>query len=204
MWAKSFRVGVGVGVIVGMSWAIPACSDDDNEGSGGSSGSGGASGSGGSGTGGSGTGGSGTGGSAGGTGTGGSGTGGTGGAGDGGQTIDCAGTSCPALAGVGCCAGTAGDKCGIDVSGFVDGGASCLETNQPGDPDPACDLTVDAGAFDGGIDGGFDGGGFDVPGCCRPDGTCGVIFETGVPGLDLGCISPSDFGSTAPPRTCTP
>ncbi len=153
----------------------------------------GGSGQGGSGAGGSGAGGSGAGGSgaqggsgAGGSGAGGSGAGGSGaqggsgagGSGAGGSGNSCDPGQCPSAQGYvkGCCA--ASDRCGLDLSGFVQGGG-CVESNQPGTRDDSCPATNIYGQ--------------QIPGCCRADNTCGYLDSF----LGLGCVSPTDFG--APP-----
>jgi hypothetical protein len=77
-----------------------------------------------------------------------------------------------------CCASVADSKCG-----FVELN-SCLETAQPGALDPACP-TLPATPLG------------TLPGCCRPDGTCGVFDES----LGLGCVSVPLLSQVSP---CTP
>ena len=66
-----------------------------------------------------------------------------------------------------------GDKCGLDIAG-----QGCLERDQPGEIDPDCP-DVDLSAI------------FPapfplppLPGCCRPDGTCGGFEDT----VGFGCF----------------
>jgi len=184
MFARSISAALTLGVTLAAIAAASGCggSDEESGGASGSSGSGGTGGSGGGGTSGSG-------------GSGGSGVSGTGGSAGGGQSIDCKGTSCSsAFGGTPCCAGANGDKCGFDVSQFVDGGG-CIETNQAGNPDPSCDQTIE---FDAGQrEGGTPDGGFRLRGCCRPNGKCGVILGP------IGCGDPSGFLDAGAPRSCT-
>lgn len=45
-------------------------------------------------------------------------------------------------------------------------------------------------------------GGFAIPGCCRPDGHCGIMLN--LPGFELGCIDVSAVDGGPPPQSCTP
>lgn len=91
-----------------------------------------------------------------------------------------------------CC--TTDSKCGLDFAA-VAGMPLCLERDAPGNADPTCPAAMASM--------------FSLPGCCRPDGTCGAL-STLVP---LGCIS-SDIASLLPgagggggngaTQTCTP
>jgi hypothetical protein len=72
----------------------------------------------------------------------------------------------PSGVGTGCC--TEGEKCGLVVSII---GPECVELNQPGKLDSQCP-TLDFPTFS-------------LPGCCRPDGRCGVLERF----LPLGCIA---------------
>jgi hypothetical protein len=186
MHVKPFAFGLAT-ALIGCIGALSACGSDESSskgGTGGASGSSGTSGSGGS------------------AGTGGGSSGSGGSAGTGGvASITCGANTCEPVsisgfAVPGCCA--PGDKCGIDSSGFMDGGPSCTELNQPGNADQSCTdaLRPEGGTGDGGP------GGFQVNGCCRPDGKCGILFDQPIP---LGCIDISQYvsdGGTVP--TCTP
>ena len=197
MHTRSITVALSVFMACSVALGLAACSSDEDEGTGGAGATGGsgATGSGGSGA--TGSGGSGA------TGSGGT-AGGTGGSGGGAPApIDCQGTTCEGIAGgmfnvAPCCAGTAGDQCGVSLP---TGG--CQPLNEPGDPDESCTEAFQ-GLLDGGAgpgDGGFgDGGpGFTLTGCCRPDGTCGLLLGP------LGCTDlVSQFGDAGPPISCTP
>jgi hypothetical protein len=102
-----------------------------------------------------------------------------------------------------CC--TADDQCGLDFE-MLAGGPLCIERDAPGTPDSTCPMTMVMG--------------FPLPGCCRPDATCGVQVTL----VPLGCISgaiasllpgggggsggPSGGGGAEPapasPKSCTP
>ena len=77
-----------------------------------------------------------------------------------------------------CC--TAGDDCGFSISLL---GPDCIEGNQPGTPDPGCPSQSLMG--------------FELPGCCKPEGICGVQDSF----LGLGCVDATVFiGGT--PQSC--
>ncbi len=69
-----------------------------------------------------------------------------------------------------CC--TAETRCGLDLE-MLAGMALCLERDAPGTPDAACPSAMVMGVA--------------LPGCCRPDGTCGVQSLL----VPLGCVSGS-------------
>jgi hypothetical protein len=205
MGLRSYRIAFALGLIASSGAVISACSSDDEEpqgnagtgtGATGGTGAGGTSGRGGS---------SGTGvGATGGTGAGA--TGGTGGMG----SITCGTKTCQP-GGLGfipaCC--IANERCGIDPPELtVDGGdLPCTEVDQPGTPDPTCFAGQGIDLEDAGIDaaGFIDGGRLTVPGCCRPNGMCGIIIDVPVIGLNLGCIDPAQYGAiydAGPPQRC--
>jgi hypothetical protein len=155
--------------------------------------------------------------SAGGNGAGGKGAGGTagkgaGGAGTGGGAvyidggadggivgIPCGSNVCPDIV-VGrttytaCCAGTKGDRCGVDISASVTQGSGCVEPRQAGLLDP--DICTDERFPD------TPDGSPSLPGCCRPDSKSGVKYE--LPGgPNFGCVNPQDLGFAAG-HDCTP
>lgn len=104
--------------------------------------------------------------------------GGTGGGGGSGGVV-CGGQVCPPpQVPIGqaesCCVG---DKCGI-TSSFL--GGQCIELNQPGQLDPTCpEQSIQ---------------GFTLPGCCKPNGFCGVMDSF----IGLGCVDPSPFTGQQP------
>jgi hypothetical protein len=99
--------------------------------------------------------------------------------GDAGGTFACGGQPCPPAPGgfaQPCC--TFGDECGVQI-GFL--GGECQPFDQPGVLDPDCpDLNLM---------------GFNLDGCCRSDGICGVMDTF----LGLGCVDPSSFGQPPGP-----
>lgn len=111
-------------------------------------------------------------------------TGGAGNVGGGGGSgpVVCGGVTCdPPSLPIGqadsCCVG---DKCGITSSMI---GGQCVELNQPGTPDPTCpEQSIQ---------------GFNLPGCCKDTGFCGVMDTF----LGLGCVDPGQFTSQ-PPIPC--
>ena len=213
MSSRSFKIAFTLGLIASAGVGISACSSDDEAKPSGTAGTGagatgGASGS--SGTGAGGTSGTGAGG------TSGTGAGGTGGSG-GNQPITCGTKTCQP-GGLGfipaCCIDNS--RCGIDPPELtIDGGdLPCTEVDQPGNPDPSCFADAGIDFTDSGLDAAqfdasdlLDGGRYTVPGCCRPNGMCGIIVSVPQIGLSLGCVDPSEYGSlfdAGPPQSCTP
>ena len=80
----------------------------------------------------------------------------------------------------GCC--TEAGKCGLVLPNV---GPECVELNQPGTVDSECPS--------------LEAPGFSFPGCCRPDGNCGVLESV----LPLGCIPRETFAPDAS-ASCTP
>ena len=157
--------------------------DDDTTGSGGSGGSGGSAATGGSGGGKGGSGGSGgaTGGTGGTAGADAGGKGGTAGAdagSDGPVTMTCGTRICaPIITMVGltlpaCCPMGEMNACGGTVA---QAGGACI-TATPGTPDSSCPAIT--------------GQAIPLPGCCRPNGLCGINFSI----LGLGCTDPTPLG----------
>jgi hypothetical protein len=191
MGFRSFRVAVTFGLIACSAASLSACDSDDEEpkgtagtgagatgGAGGSAGRGGIGGTGGA----SGTGAGATGGAA-----------GTGGMG----TITCGTRTCEP-GGFGfvpaCCIDN--QRCGIDPPAFNGADIPCTELDQPGTPDSTC--FADRGMADASIDGGLN-----IPGCCRPNGLCGIMLN--LPGLNFGCMDPSQYSAiydAGPPQRC--
>src|SRR6185503_17599391 len=101
------------------------------------------------------------------------------------------------------------EKCGIDPPQLtLDGGdLPCTEVNQPGTPDSKCFADQGIDLDDAGIDaaGFIDGGRLTIPGCCRPNGMCGIMLDFPQIGLSLGCIDPEQYGAiydAGPPQRC--
>jgi hypothetical protein len=77
----------------------------------------------------------------------------------------------------GCC--TNSGRCGLDltsVASTIGIPPGCQQLNQPGTVDYSCPSLAQI----------LGTAAPDFPGCCRPDGTCGVVMS--MPGLSLGCI----------------
>jgi hypothetical protein len=81
----------------------------------------------------------------------------------------CSGTSMFGVTVPGCC--TDNDKCGLDIAG-LGFGEGCAELNAPGTANDACP-SQSLGGF------------LTLAGCCKPDGTCGVLDSF----VGLGCTS---------------
>ncbi len=79
-----------------------------------------------------------------------------------------------------CC--TESGRCGLVLPNI---GQQCVELNQPGTLDSECPD--------------FEGPGFRFPGCCRPEGHCGVLESV----LPLGCIAREALAPDAS-ASCTP
>jgi hypothetical protein len=90
-----------------------------------------------------------------------------------------------------CCGGMNGDLCGLDPAPLFGPGLpiTCVESNQPGQLDSNCPTHAPAGPPWNGVT---------LPGCCRPDGKCGV--QDGV--TMLGCIEQNLFGVAGEPPSC--
>jgi hypothetical protein len=85
-----------------------------------------------------------------------------------------------------CCTGTRGDLCGVRFPM----GDRCFVKNVAGPADTTCpDAMREGVAF---------------PGCCRPDGQCGIVVEQ----LGLGCVlrqdAPEALGGPLSERSCVP
>jgi hypothetical protein len=115
-----------------------------------------------------------------------------GGSGMGGSGANCGGQFCPDVAAPGgftlsaCCPPTNPFVCGLDTTplpSFVPLPPGCVETNQPGFFDPSCPSDTIAG--------------FNVAGCCKPNGMCGNDYSL----ISLGCVDTSPFGGP-PPTKC--
>ena len=92
-----------------------------------------------------------------------------------------------------CC--TDDNQCGADLSA-LGGSAGCVAREQPGSMSNECPSIS------------IMNGGFDIPGCCRATGRCGITIMRLAP---LGCVDPSVvedllmFDSPAGrPGRCTP
>lgn len=78
------------------------------------------------------------------------------------------------------------DECGLDlgaVSEFMPVQSGCAALEQPGSVDATCpsfhydDLVAPR----------------ELPGCCRPDGVCGVVADLSDTVADFGCVDPVEF-----------
>jgi hypothetical protein len=79
------------------------------------------------------------------------------------------------VTGYACCADPSQSKCGVvEVT-------QCVQLNYPGHVDPSCGSPFN---------------GTDFPGCCRPDGTCGVLdTQYGLGCAQLPFVPPSLMGT---------
>lgn len=107
-----------------------------------------------------------------------------------------------------CCAGPDQDSCGLET-GFLSlvGAAfdeTCQAKNQPGAADDSCPSPDPAMVPVGGAMATLD----PFPGCCKPDGTCGVLVNSvvlsGLPlaTFNLGCVDAAPFFADAAPVPC--
>lgn len=90
--------------------------------------------------------------------------------------------------------------CGSQVCESVDAGAG-LGTAQPCCYNASCGIVFSSACVELHSEGVLDAGCAPVgtsAGCCRPDGTCGVIIE----GTAFGCVDPFAFFSTATLGSC--
>lgn len=96
-----------------------------------------------------------------------------------------------------CCPEGSSDRCGLDlslVSGFMPVVDECVEIDQPGNLDSACPGVL----FDDPTER------RDLPGCCTPEGTCGVWADLSLL-ADFGCVEPSELLLVSvETETCTP
>jgi hypothetical protein len=88
-----------------------------------------------------------------------------------------------------CC--TSADECGVDLSG-LGGPAECQPRDQPGRQTGQCPSIDSQGTM--------------IPGCCRPNGECGIIIMRTAP---LGCIDPDVIANViqidpGPTQRCNP
>jgi hypothetical protein len=101
-------------------------------------------------------------------------------AGAGGATLVCAAEVCPASSissFAGCC--TNSGRCGLDLGTAATAigiSPGCQQLNQPGTIDYGCPSLAQIVMTTAP----------DFPGCCRPDGTCGVAINT--PEVPFGCV----------------
>jgi hypothetical protein len=111
-----------------------------------------------------------------------------------GPTTSCGGIACQSSLPVGnvslvaCCSNLG--SCGFDAGPLrrelpIDG---CVALNQPGQSDPSCPTTPISGAD------------VTLPGCCKPNGTCGTNFTALAP---FGCVDTNPF-TGRPASTCRP
>ena len=97
-----------------------------------------------------------------------------------------------------CCLTQAPGTCGADLGQVASAlGSSlqdpCLELDAPGVPDATCNGLDFTNPITGAIE--------TFPGCCKPDGTCGVVADLSISmsGPNLGCTSPTLIGDPVVP-----
>ena len=83
-----------------------------------------------------------------------------------------------------CCTDT--NVCGLDLSATA-GQPACIERDAPGVEDAACPAAMVGGGL------------LTFPGCCRPDGTCGVLVDL----VPLGCVD-GELANMLPGGAATP
>lgn len=131
------------------------------------------------------------------------------------STIQCGGDCTSARVGLiyvdPCCTGESDDVCGIDTSYLTMTGAAlaegCVAKHQPGELNAACPSPEPAMVGTMGSMTALD----PFPGCCRPNGTCGVAVDTvtaagglvPVAELGLGCIDAAPFFPGEAPVPCS-
>jgi hypothetical protein len=160
MFTKMAHTAIIAGCLATGAWA---CGDDDGGSNGGSGGSGGST--------------AGSGGSTAGSGGSTAGSGGSTAGSGGGDAVMCGGATCMPVANPAgdpfppCCDEDNGDICGATVSEAGD----CVGVGQEGELDPSCPSAMSVIMTE-------------VPGCCRPDGTCGLRS-----GALMGCVERTQY-----------
>jgi hypothetical protein len=84
-----------------------------------------------------------------------------------------------------CCVGRFGE-CGLLAGPFINAAEPCVASDQPGTLDTTCPAKSVIDSV--------------WPGCCRPNGECG-LFDAN---YGLGCVPHIDPDSDAGPQPCTP
>jgi hypothetical protein len=131
------------------------------------------------------------------------------------KTIQCGGDCSSARVGLiyvdPCCSGANSDVCGIDTTYLATTGAGLVEgcepKDQPGELNEACPSPDPAMIGMMGAMATLDA----FPGCCRPNGTCGVAIDTvtaagglvPVADLGLGCVDAAMFFPGEAPVPCS-
>ena len=101
----------------------------------------------------------------------------------------------------GCCADAKTSHCGLDSSALAMFGATfsepCQPLAQPGTPDASCPLSAKAPVQGTGLE-------IQLPGCCRPDHTCGYQLDKvgGLIQVGLGCVDAAPFLDGGIPQSC--
>ena len=102
----------------------------------------------------------------------------------------------------GCCADAKTSHCGLDssaldTSGMMTFADACQPLDQPGTVDESCPKSPKVPVPNTGLN-------VELPGCCRPDHTCGYDLDTigGVVKLGLGCVDAGQFGEGGAPPSC--
>jgi hypothetical protein len=110
-----------------------------------------------------------------------------------------------------CCTDEDGDGCGIDTTYLAMTGAAlgkgCEPKHQPGELDAACPSPDPAMIGSMGSMATLDA----FPGCCRPNGACGVVLDTvtaaggliPIADLGLGCVDAAAFFPDKAPIPCS-
>jgi len=101
----------------------------------------------------------------------------------------------------GCCADAKTSHCGLDSSELAMFGATfsepCQPLAQPGTADASCPLSAKAPVQGTGLE-------IQLPGCCRPDHTCGYQLDKvgGLIQVGLGCVDATPFLDGGTPQSC--
>jgi len=102
----------------------------------------------------------------------------------------------------GCCADAKTSRCGLDssaldMSGMMTFAEACQPLDQPGTTDESCPQSPKVPVPNTGLT-------VELPGCCRPDHTCGYELDTigGVVKLGLGCVDANQFGDGGTAQSC--
>jgi hypothetical protein len=118
-------------------------------------------------------------------------------------TATCGGIVLPFVnvAVAGCCADAKTSHCGLDATALSMFGANfseaCQPLAQPGSADESCPLSAKAPVQGTGLD-------IQLPGCCRPDHTCGYQLDKvgGLIQVGLGCVDATPFLDGGAPQSC--
>src|SRR6478735_8599864 len=89
------------------------------------------------------------------------------------------------------------DSSALDMSGMMTFAEACQPLDQPGTTDESCPQSPKVPVPNTGLT-------VELPGCCRPDHTCGYELDTigGVVKLGLGCVDANQFGDGGTAQSC--